>query len=145
MQRLWLQRQHKWWQAATAPPPPPITITCATFPKPWIRTDGAFKKSFGLYFPQCPSRGGENSECVNPTREGKDFVYSPHQRGKRLCVQAPPKGEKTLCVQSQDISNPVHLLPPFFAWVCLWVCEFLYEQDNSKTDFDEIFRICLKR
>ena len=33
-----------------------------------------------------------------------------------------------------------------FTWVCLWVCEFVCEQDNSKTwtDFDEIFRICLK-
>ena len=35
----------------------------------------------------------------------------------------------------------------FCLWVCEFVCELVCEQDNSKTwtNFDEIFRICLKR
>ena len=30
-------------------------------------------------------------------------------------------------------------------FVCGFVCAFVCEQDNSWADFDEIFRICLKR
>ena len=61
-------------------------------------------------FPVAPPEGEKTLECVNPTGEGKYSVYSPHRRGKRLCVhplpergktlcvQFPPEGEKTLCV-----------------------------------------------
>ena len=70
-------------------------------------------------FPLNPSRGGEESECINPTGEEKTpFVQSPPEGEETPCVQSPPGGkilcvqssaeeEKTLCVQSHDTSNLV--------------------------------------
>ena len=72
-------------------------MTLNTFTKPWSRTGNAFRRSLTLCFPCSPSRGGEDSECVQ----------SPPEGGKTSCVQSPPEREKTLGVQSQDISNLV--------------------------------------
>ena len=91
-------------------PPQWHSIPSATFTKPWIRTDSAFRKSLTLHFPYKPSRGGEDSECVNPTGESKDSVCTVPtgggkdsmctapipERGKTPCVQSSPEGEKTL-------------------------------------------------
>ena len=43
----------------------------------------------------------------SPTGGGKTLCVQSPLGGKTLCVQSPPEGEKTLCVQSQDISNQV--------------------------------------
>ena len=47
-------------------PPQWHSIPSATFKKPWVRTDNAFRRSLTLCFPCNPSRRGKDSECVNP-------------------------------------------------------------------------------
>ena len=67
-------------------PPQCHSIPSATFTKPWIRTDNAFRRSLTLCFPCSPSRGGEDSECAP-------------------CVQSSLEGEKTLCVQPPPVGG----------------------------------------
>ena len=61
--------------------------------KPWIRTDSAFWRSLTLCFPYNPSRGGEDSECVNPTGEGKDSVCTVPTGGGKDSMCTAPTGE----------------------------------------------------
>ena len=86
-------------------PPQWHSIPSATFTKPWIRTDSAFRKSLTLHFPYKPSRGGEDSECVNPTGESKDSVCTvPTGEGKdSMCTVLSSGGENSV----QDISKQV--------------------------------------
>ena len=83
-------------------PPQWHSIPHATFTQPWIRTDNAFRRSLRLCFPCSPSRGGEDSDCVNPTGEGKDSMYTgPTGGGKDSVCTIPTRGgENSACTVS---------------------------------------------
>ena len=78
--------------------------------KPWIRTDNAFRRSLTLCFPCSPSRGGKDSECVNPTGEGIDSVCTvPTGGGKdSVCTAPTGEGKDSVCtVPSRGRENSV--------------------------------------
>ena len=84
-------------------PPQWHSIPSATFTKPWIRTDNAFRRSLTLCFPCNPSRGGEDSEFVIPTGEGKDSMYTVPKGGGKdsVCTTPTGGGKDSVCSPHQ--------------------------------------------